>query len=80
MREELGWRVRALRESLDLSIERMAYAASVHPKYLGALERGAHTAGVWTVVKVAWGAGVDPAPLIAGLRPLVDHPIRPAPT
>ena len=78
-RRDVGLRLRNLRDSLGLSLEGMANLVGIHAKYLGALERGKHTASSWMLARIAWGAGVEPGLLMNGLRPR-GHPTRPAPT
>ena len=73
---EFGRRVREFRLQLDppVSQERLAEIAGVHRTYIGHLELGKGSPTLDTIVRVAAAVEVDPAKLVAGLRPEVILP------
>lgn len=68
---EIGRRVRSRREALTpaMSQERLADQAGLHRTYIGHVERGEVNVTVYSLVRVAAALDVDPAELVAGLRP-----------
>jgi transcriptional regulator with XRE-family HTH domain len=66
---ELGRRVRARRDALDLSQEALATQCGVHWTFIGQLERGRRNVSLHNLLKVAAGLGVDPGELVSGLKP-----------
>jgi transcriptional regulator with XRE-family HTH domain len=69
-----GARVRARREALGLSQEALARQTDVHWTFLGQVERGQRNLSLHNILKVAAGLGVDPAELVAGLKPPPPSP------
>lgn len=63
----LGKRVRARREKLGLSQERLAEQAGLHRTFVGAVERAEVNTSVVNLVKIADGLGVDVGTLARGL-------------
>lgn len=66
---EFGRRVRARREDLGLSQEKLAEAAHMHWTFVGQVERGRRNLTLHNILKLANGLRCDPAELLAGLRP-----------
>ena len=66
---ELGRRVRARRNELGWSMERLADVSGIHWSMVGQIERGQVNVGMHNLLKVAAGPGIDPSELVSGLRP-----------
>ncbi len=66
---EFGRRVRARREQLGLSQERLAHECGLHWTFVGQVERGRRNLSLHNVLKLAAGLDIDPAELVQGLRP-----------
>lgn len=64
-----GRRVRARREELGLSQERLADAAGLHWTFVGQAERGQRNLTLHNILKLAAALHCDPADLVAGLAP-----------
>lgn len=69
---ELGRRVRLARKKAGYTQETLGEKASLHRTFVGQLERGEKNPTAWTLIRVAWGLGVDPGTLIEGLEPRFD--------
>lgn len=54
----IGQRIRNYRTQLKFSQEQLAEKASLHPKYIGQLERGEKNATIETLFKVSGALGV----------------------
>jgi len=67
--KEFGARVRARRQELGLSQEKLADAAGIHWTFVGQVERGRRNLTLHNILKLARGLEVDPAELIRGLDP-----------
>ena len=65
----LGERVRARREELGLSQERLAENTQLHWSYIGRVERGQNNLTLQSIVRLAAVLKVDPGELVAGLAP-----------
>ena len=52
-RRRLGEAIRALRKNANLSQEKLAEKASLHPKYLSEVERGGKTISVDSLWRIA---------------------------
>ncbi|MBL7067414.1 MAG: helix-turn-helix transcriptional regulator [Candidatus Marinimicrobia bacterium] len=50
---KLGNRIREFRKQRNLSIEKLAFKADLHPTFLGLVERGETNASVTTLIKIA---------------------------
>ncbi len=50
---QLGNRIRNFRKQRNLSIEKLAFKADLHPTFLGLVERGESNASVTTLIKIA---------------------------
>lgn len=64
----LGQRVRARREELGLSQEKLAATSSLHWTFVGQVERGQRNLNLHNLLKLAEALGVDPADLVRGLQ------------
>ncbi len=53
VREEIGKRLKDLREKVELTQEALAERAGLHPSYIGQIERGTKTASIFTLEKLA---------------------------
>ena len=72
-----GARVREHRQRLGISQETLAQLAEVHWTFIGQVERGTRNLSLHNIIKIAGGLDVDPAVLIAGIRPdAVPHETR----
>ena len=65
--EAFGRRVRRLRHERGWTIEELAFAAELHPTYVGSVERGERNLALVNIVRLARALGLDPADLVAGL-------------
>jgi transcriptional regulator with XRE-family HTH domain len=74
--EAFGRQVRAARERLGVSQEKLAFIAGFHRTYVGNLERGEVNPSLYNVVRIATALDVDAADLVRDL-PLVDLPPSP---
>ena len=63
----VGDRIRARREELGLSQEKLAERAGLHWTYIGQVERGVRNLGLHNVVRIAGSLEVDPGSLVVGL-------------
>jgi transcriptional regulator with XRE-family HTH domain len=68
VRRALGRRVRALRDDLNLSQEKLAERAGLHWTHISGIERGQWNIGLSTICKVARGLGVSLSDLFAGVE------------
>jgi transcriptional regulator with XRE-family HTH domain len=59
--------VKALRESRNISQEKLAQASDLTTSFVSTVERGRKTPSLTTVLKLARGLKVDAAELFAGL-------------
>lgn len=64
-----GARVRERRAELGLTQERLAEIAGLHPTYISGIERGMRNVALINIVRIADALEIDPADLVAGLRP-----------
>jgi len=63
-----GARVRARREDLGKSQEKLAAESGMHWTYLGQVERGQRNVTLHNILKLAEMLDVDPAELVRGLK------------
>ena len=63
-----GARVRARREELQKSQEKLAAESGMHWTYLGQVERGQRNVTLHNILKLAEMLDVDPAELMRGLK------------
>jgi len=70
---ELGRRIRARRETLGKSQERLADSCGLHWTFVGQVERGRRNLSFHNLLRLATALEVDPADLVRGLTP----PARP---
>lgn len=70
MQEQVGRRIRELRQARSLTQEAVAERAKVNGKYFGAIERGEVNVNLATMVRIADALQVPPADLLVqGDRP-----------
>lgn len=62
--EKFASNVRALRESLGISQEKLAELSGVHRTYIGMIERAERNPSLICMCKIAKGLGVSPKDLI----------------
>lgn len=62
-----GERVRARRQELGWSQERLAEAVGLHWTFVGQVERGQRNISLRNILKLAAGLQVDPGELVCGL-------------
>ena len=63
-----GLNVRRIRESEDLTQEKLAEKSSLDQTYISGIERGVRNPSVLTIVRLAKGLDVSASELFAGLR------------
>ena len=68
--QRFGARVRAERERLGISQEKLAEQAGLHRTYLGGVERGDRNVGLVNIIRIARALGVPVAALFCD----VDRP------
>lgn len=66
--QTLGARVRARRNELGKSQERLADDSGMHWTFIGQVERGQRNVSLHNILKLAEALGVDPAELVRGLN------------
>ena len=66
-RRTLGGRIRAYRNKADLTIEKLAEKADLHPNFIGEVERGNYDISVGSLIKIAKALGVRLRDLVADL-------------
>jgi DNA-binding XRE family transcriptional regulator len=64
---ELGARVRARREALGISQERLATRCGLHWTFIGQVERGVRNPSTLNLLKIAYGLESDAGVLVSGL-------------
>ncbi len=64
VRIEFGQTVRRMRYALDLSIEKLAEKAKLHPNYLGSVERGERNISLENILILARALGCSPKDLM----------------
>lgn len=67
---EFGRRVRAARERVGWSQEKLAFVCDYHRSYAGNVERGAVNPSLYNLLRLATGLGIDPAELVRALGPV----------
>src|SRR5579862_8835365 len=77
LQQQIGKRVRQLREKKGLSQEALAGICSLHRTYIGLIERGERNLSLSTVETVAHGLDVQPSELFAGLEASTGSAQRP---
>lgn len=65
--EAFGRRLRRLRQARGWTIEQLAFAAELHPTYVGSIERGERNLALVNIVRLARALELDPAELVQGL-------------
>ena len=66
--KRFGARVRAERERIGLSQERLAARARLNRTYIGGIERGERNVGLLNVLRLARALGVRPSELLSDLK------------
>lgn len=64
---EIGRRVRARREALGISQEKLAHSIGLHYSTVSHIERGDRSLRVISILRLAEGLGCDPAELVAAI-------------
>jgi len=64
-RKIIGEAIRRYRKAAELTQERLAEKADLHPVYVGEVERGEQTASVEALVRIAKALGVRLRDLVA---------------
>ena len=64
-----GERVRARRQELGKSQEKLAAESELHWTFVGQVERGQRNVSLHNILKLAQLLELDPAELVRGLRP-----------
>lgn len=65
---EFGRRVRARRQQLGLSQEKLAERTVLHWTYIGQVERGQRNVSLHNILRIAEALNTDPAKLVSGLH------------
>lgn len=68
---ELGLRIRSYRKKKGLSQEELAELCSLHPTYIGQLERGEKNATVESLYKISQGLDLPLSTLFSGVEEIV---------
>jgi transcriptional regulator with XRE-family HTH domain len=69
-----GSQVRAARERLGVSQEKLAFRCGFHRTYLGGIERGELNPSLYSVARLAAGLGLSVSELVSGLPPVEPPP------
>jgi transcriptional regulator with XRE-family HTH domain len=64
-RRIIGEAIRTYRKAAEMSQERLAEKADLHPVYLGQVERGEQTASVHALIRIARALGVRLRDIVA---------------
>lgn len=67
IQSELGLRIRYYRKQRNLSQEKLAELCSLHPTYIGQLERGEKNATIESIFHIAKGLNISLGELLAHL-------------
>lgn len=71
---ELGKRVRARRDELGISQERLAHRTGLHWTFIGQVERGRRNPSTLNLLKLAYGLEIDAGQLVTTLPvPPIDR-------
>lgn len=68
IRQELGHQIRMRRKAMGLTQEELAEKSSLHPNYIGSIERGERNVGIENVVVLAKCLNCEAADLIKSLN------------
>lgn len=66
LQHRFGSRIRALRETADISQEELAGRCGLHRTYVGSVERGERNISLQNIVTIARALKVDPGKLLEG--------------
>ena len=64
---EFGQRLRARREALGITQEKLAERAGLHTTYVSSVERGERNVSLHNILRLASAVEVDPGDLVRGL-------------
>jgi predicted transcriptional regulator len=64
---KFGERVRQLRQSQEISQEKLAELSELHRTYIGGIERGERNVGLINILRIARALKVSPSELLKGL-------------
>lgn len=70
---ELGLRIRYYRKQQKLSQEKLAELCSLHPTYIGQIERGEKNATIESLYHIAKGLNIPLSQLLAHIEDLPDN-------
>lgn len=70
---ELGLRIRSYRKQKGLSQEKLAELCSLHPTYIGQIERGEKNATVESLFHIATGLDITLSKLLAHLEDIPEE-------
>ncbi len=80
LQQQVGKRIRQLREQKGISQEGLAAICSLHRTYIGLIERGERNLSISTVEVIAQGLGVAPSELFAGIEASAQATAKVRPT
>ena len=66
--KQFGLAVRSLRIAQGWTQEQLAYAANLHPTYIGGIERGERNVGLKNILRIARALSVPPGRLFKAYR------------
>lgn len=69
----MGERIRSFRKEKNLSQEELAYRASIHPTYVGQLERGEKNATLDSMEKITTALEITLEELFKGVQPVTGE-------
>lgn len=69
---ELGMRIRYYRKEKDITQEKLAEICSLHPTYIGQVERGEKNATLESVYRISKGLGIPMSKLLENIEALDD--------
>jgi transcriptional regulator with XRE-family HTH domain len=64
IKEEVGRKLRELREAKGLSQEELGFQSRLHRNYIGGIERGERNVGIINIAKLAAALGIRPRDLL----------------
>lgn len=73
IQEELGLRIRYYRRQQKISQEKLAELSSLHPTYIGQVERGEKNATVESIYHIAKGLNIPLSQLFADIETIPEN-------
>lgn len=73
IQKELGLRIRYYRKQQKISQEKLAELSSLHPTYIGQVERGEKNATVESIYQIAKGLNIPLSQLFADLEAIPEN-------